>query len=61
MSDEMMSMKEKPILPSNMILSQLEDALEERQTPDRRKLQAGLPTGVDRERRKGDRRSRKKS
>lgn len=52
-------MKDK-ILPADMLLNQLEEALEERQTPDRRKLKNGLPTGIQEERRKNDRRSRKK-
>jgi hypothetical protein len=43
-----------------MLLNQLEEALEERQTPDRRKSQKGLPSGVKNERRKGDRRSSQK-
>jgi len=53
-------MKNKPILPPNMILSQLEDALEERQTSDRRRSQRGLPDGINQERRKSDRRAGKK-
>lgn len=43
-----------------MLLNQLEDALEERQSPDRRKTQKGLPSGVKEERRKKDRRTGKK-
>jgi len=35
---------------------QIAEALEERQTPDRRKEDRGLPEGVTSERRKGDRR-----
>lgn len=46
-------------IPEKMIITQLEEALEERQRPDRRKEKAGLPPEVNRERRKGDRRSRK--
>lgn len=47
-------MKEKndPVIT----LSQIEEALEERENPDRRKEQKGLPEGVHSERRKGDRR-----
>ena len=45
-------MKNNPILPAKMLLSQLEDALEERQTSDRRKNQKGLPNGIQQERRK---------
>lgn len=52
-------MKNKPILPPNMLLSQLEDALEERQTNDRRQSQRGLPDGIRQERRKNDRRTQK--
>jgi len=53
-------MKNNPILPAKMLLSQLEDALEERQTSDRRKNQKGLPNGIQQERRKNDRRAQKK-
>lgn len=53
-------MKSKPILPPNMILNQLEDALEERQTSDRRRTQRGLPDGINQERRQSDRRANKK-
>jgi hypothetical protein len=52
-------MKNKPILPPDMILNQLEDALEERQS-DRRRSQRGLPDGIKQERRKSDRRAGKK-
>jgi hypothetical protein len=41
-------------------LSQLEDALEERQTTDRRQNQRGLPNGIRQERRQNDRRASKK-
>jgi hypothetical protein len=47
-------------LPEEMIVTQLEEALEERQTPDRRKRPAPLPPEVIRDRRRGDRRSAKK-
>ena len=41
-----------------VILSQLEDALEERQNSDRRKQQKAVPpTGVAEDRRKGSRRT----
>ncbi|MCR6653124.1 MAG: hypothetical protein NVV73_17285 [Cellvibrionaceae bacterium] len=53
-------MKNKPILPAKMLLSQLEDALEERQSMDRRQNQRGLPDGIRQERRKNDRRAGKK-
>lgn len=53
-------MKSKPILPAKMLLSQLEDALEERQSNDRRKTPRGLPDGINQERRKIDRRAQKK-
>lgn len=52
-------MKDKPILPANMLLSQLEDALEERQSNDRRRSPRGLPDGIQQERRKIDRRAQK--
>ena len=42
------------------ILEQLEEALEERQTPDRRRENQG-PEGSQEDRRKGDRRDRQKS
>lgn len=42
---------------ASMIINQLEDALEERQNSDRRKVREGLPPGVEAERRKGDRRT----
>ncbi|WP_187410127.1 hypothetical protein [Saccharophagus sp. K07] len=61
MKQEMKSMKQKIILPADLLISQLEDALEERQNPDRRKVQAGLPEGIEQDRRKGDRRAKKKS
>lgn len=40
-----------------IILSQLEDALEEREGSDRRKQQVAIPEGVEEDRRKGDRRA----
>lgn len=46
-------------IPEKMIITQLEEALEERQRPDRRKEQEGLPLEVNKDRRKGDRRSKK--
>ena len=52
-------MKNKPILPPKMLLSQLEDALEERQSNDRRQSHGGLPDGIQQERRKNDRRAQK--
>ncbi len=39
------------------IIEQLEEALEERQTPDRRKLDDGYEGHAEEERRKGDRRA----
>jgi len=50
-----MSDKKKP----KVLLSQLEDALEERQDNDRRKTRKPIPENVQ-ERRKEDRRSKKK-
>lgn len=44
----------------SMLISQIEDALEERQNNDRRKQRETLPEGVD-DRRKGDRRAEKKA
>ena len=40
-------------------LSQIVEALEERQMPDRRKKSGKLPEGIASERRKGDRRNLK--
>lgn len=51
-----MSEKKKP----NVLFSQLEDALEERQDGDRRKAQKPMPDNVLQDRRKGDRRAGKK-
>lgn len=45
-------------IPKELLLEQLEDALEERQRPDRRQQDAGLPADVRAERRRGDRRQR---
>ena len=44
-------------IPEKMIITQIEEALEERQTPDRRKREQGLPPEVNKDRREGDRRS----
>lgn len=44
---------------TTLLFSQLEEALEERQTPDRRQAAAGVPEGVEEDRRKGDRRDEK--
>lgn len=52
-------MKDK-VITENMLFQQLEDALEERQTSDRRKRSDLLPEGINNERRKGDRRKQKK-
>jgi hypothetical protein len=41
----------------NVSLTQLEDALEERQRPDRRTQKKALPPEVLKDRRKGDRRA----
>lgn len=41
-------------------LSQLEEALEERTNPDRRKAERGLPENVHKDRRKTDRRASEK-
>lgn len=43
-------------IPKDLLLDQLAEALEERQNPDRRQRDAGLPQGVKGERRRGDRR-----
>lgn len=40
-------------------LGQIVEALEERQTPDRRRKSRGLPEGISNDRRKGDRRNPK--
>lgn len=43
-----------------VLLTQIEDALEERQRQDRRQQQQGVPEDVGQERRQGDRRAQKK-
>lgn len=40
-----------------VVLTQIEEALEERQRQDRRQVDKGLPENVSEERRKGDRRA----
>lgn len=50
----------KSNIPEKMIFTQLEEALEERQRPDRRQQKKGLPEGINSERRQGDRRKGKK-
>ncbi len=50
-----MNEKKDPIIA----LSQIEEALEERENPDRRKEQKGLPENVHKERRRLDRRAAK--
>lgn len=45
--------------PKVVTLSQIAEALEERQNPDRRKSDNGTPEGVSVDRRKGDRRNLK--
>lgn len=45
---------------AKVLLSQLEDALEERQNTDRRKAQKPIPENVAQDRRKADRRATKK-
>ena len=42
-----------------VLLTQIEDALEERQRQDRRQYLEGIPQDVPQERRKNDRRDRK--
>ncbi|MDO8344072.1 MAG: hypothetical protein Q7T48_12795 [Cellvibrio sp.] len=42
-----------------VLLTQIEDALEERQRFDRRQYREGIPQDVPKERRKNDRRDRK--
>jgi hypothetical protein len=41
--------------------SQINDALEERQRPDRRQQDKGLPQNIQEDRRRGDRRGKKAS
>ncbi len=41
--------------------SQINDALEERQRPDRRQQDDGLPQSIQEDRRRGDRREKKAS
>lgn len=43
-----------------VLLTQIEDALEERQRADRRKQSAGVPQDIPQDRRRGDRRTQKK-
>lgn len=43
-----------------VLLTQVEDALEERQSHDRRQVQKGIPQEVAQERRQADRREGKK-
>ena len=50
----------KSNIPEKMILTQLEEALEERQSPDRRQQKKSLPEGVLKDRRRGDRRNKPK-
>ncbi len=47
-------------MTKKIFLSQVEDALEERQNSDRRKQTKGLPEDIEADRRKSDRRSDKK-
>jgi hypothetical protein len=42
-----------------ILLTQIEDALEERQREDRRKQDVGIPQDIPHERRKNDRRTQK--
>lgn len=48
-------MSEKKL--KTVTLSQIKEALEERQNPDRRKEDQGIPEGVTEDRRQGDRRT----
>lgn len=50
-------MSEKKV--TKVLLTQIEDALEERQRPDRRERHKGIPQDVPQERRKNDRRGKK--
>ncbi len=45
--------------PAPIALTQLEDALEERQKPDRRQTEVTIPEGVIEDRRRDDRRTKK--
>lgn len=51
------TMSEKKV--TKVLLTQIEDALEERQKPDRRARHQGIPQDVPHERRKNDRRASK--
>ncbi|BFM09674.1 hypothetical protein [Halioxenophilus aromaticivorans] len=42
----------------NVVIEQLDEALEERQNPDRRKIDLGFHGHAEAERRKGDRRKK---
>lgn len=44
--------------PAPISFTQLEDALEERQKPDRRQGKKDLPPNVEKDRRQGDRRTK---
>lgn len=52
-----LAMSEKKV--TKVLLAQIEDALEERQRPDRRERHQGIPQDVPLERRKNDRRAKK--
>lgn len=52
-----LAMSEKKV--TKVSLTQIEDALEERQKPDRRERHLGIPQDVPQERRKTDRRESK--
>ena len=46
----------KASIPEEMLVTQMEEALEERENADRRKAKKDLPENVEAERRKRDRR-----
>jgi hypothetical protein len=52
-----LAMSDKKV--TKVLLTQIEDALEERQRPDRRERHQGIPQDVPQERRKSDRRGPK--
>jgi hypothetical protein len=54
-----MSEIEKKIEKKIVTFSQIHEALEERQKPDRRQQDEGIPTAVDQDRRRESRRAKK--
>jgi hypothetical protein len=57
--EKFMSEIEKKIEKKIVTFSQIHEALEERQKPDRRQQDEGIPTAVDQDRRRESRRAKK--